>query len=89
MNTNPQSTSLSEAQWACTPDGTGHCLTCADEARPARVLHVERETSLATVAIGEAREEIDISLVEEVGPGVLVLVHGGVAIAQLDEDNHE
>ena len=31
------------------------------------------------------REEVDITLVEDVAPGDLLLVHGGVAIARLEE----
>jgi len=30
-------------------------------------------------------EEIDISLVESIAPGDIVLVHGGVAIERVDE----
>jgi hydrogenase maturation factor len=70
---------------ACQLDEEGHCVTCSDEARPARVLSVEQETGLAIVALGEAPTEIDVTLVDAVNPGEWVLVHGGVAIASLGE----
>ena len=60
-----------------------HCITCSDAALPARVLSVDAETGLALVAVAEATEEIDISLVEDVAPGDMLLVHGGVALAHL------
>jgi|GEM_PF-2089114 hypothetical protein len=34
---------------ACAYAAEGHCLTCADEARPARVLRVDEETGIAVV----------------------------------------
>ena len=68
----------------CDPTAEGHCVTCSDEALQARVLRVDEETGLALVEVmaEEMRtEEIDITLVENVVPGDLLLVHGGVAIA--------
>jgi hydrogenase maturation factor len=61
----------------------GRCVTCSDEAPPARVLHVDREAGMARVAAGDTMAEVDISLVDEVAPGDLLLIHGGVAIARL------
>ena len=61
-------------------------MTCSDEALTARVLHVDLETGLALVEIVAEKhttDEIDITLVESVVPGDLLLVHGGVAIANL------
>ncbi len=71
---------------SCELDADGHCVTCSDEALTARVLRVDQETGLALVEIVAERhttEEIDITLVESVAPGDLLLVHGGVAIANL------
>jgi hypothetical protein len=68
---------------SCTPDAHGHCATCADEALPARVLSVDHVAGLALVAVGDTTGEIDISFVDEVVPGVVLLIHGGVAIAKL------
>ena len=76
---------------SCELDADGHCVTCSDEALTARVLRVDQETGLALVEIVDVEaqfiapktEEVDITLVESVAPGDLLLVHGGVAIANL------
>ena len=73
---------------ACGIDANGHCVTCSDEALPARVLRVDQETGLAVVEVKDTEEEIDITLVESVVPGDMLLVHGGVAIGHLDEANN-
>ena len=70
---------------ACTLDSEGHCITCADEALQVRVLYVDDEHGLAQVTLKGTEEEIDISLVESIMPGDILLVHGGVAIARVDE----
>ncbi len=62
-----------------------HCITCSDEALPARVLSINEAAALAQVAIGGITEEVDISLVDAVAPGDLLLVHGGVALSNLGE----
>jgi len=70
----------------CELDADGHCVTCSDEALTARVLRVDQKTGIALVEIVAEKyttEEIDITLVESVDPGDLLLVHGGVAIANL------
>ncbi|GCE24307.1 HypC/HybG/HupF family hydrogenase formation chaperone [Dictyobacter kobayashii] len=66
----------------CVPDGgEGHCITCSDEALELRVVAVDFGAGTARVAVTPTHtEEIDISLLEQVGPGDLVLVHGGVAL---------
>jgi hydrogenase maturation factor len=69
----------------CELDAEGHCITCSDEALHARVLRVDQEAGLAEVTIKDTSEEIDITLVESVAPGDVLLVHGGVAIARVDE----
>jgi hydrogenase maturation factor len=70
---------------ACTLDSEGHCITCSDEALQVRVLYVDDENGLAQVTLKGTEEEIDISLVESIMPGDILLVHGGVAIARVDE----
>jgi hydrogenase maturation factor len=70
---------------SCTLDGEGHCITCSDEALHVRVLFVDNEHELAQVTLDGAEEEIDVSLVENIAPGDVLLVHGGVAIARVDE----
>ena len=56
------------------------CITCSDQALPARVMSVQRDSALAQVEIEGSRQEIDISLVDAVMPGDVLLVHGGVAL---------
>ena len=82
----------------CELDADGHCVTCSDEALPARVLWVDQESALAQVSVVGTRsiaspketvEEIDITLVDTVAPGDILLVHGGVAIAHQGEASHE
>ena len=71
---------------SCELDAEGRCVTCSDEALTARVLYIDQETGLALVEIVAEKnttEEIDITLVESVVPDDLLLVHGGVAIANL------
>jgi hydrogenase maturation factor len=70
---------------SCALDGEGHCITCSDEALHVRVLYVDDDNGLAQVTLDGAEEEIDISLVENIAPGDVLLVHGGVAIARVDE----
>jgi hydrogenase maturation factor len=70
---------------SCTLDAEGHCITCSDEALQVRVLYVDEENGLAQVTLNGTVEEIDISLVESIAPGDIVLVHGGVAIERVDE----
>jgi len=73
----------------CIPTAEGHCITCSDEAVPATVLRVDQESGLALVTVQETTEEIDITLVDMIAPGDIVLVHGGVAIALLSEASDE
>lgn len=74
---------------SCELDAEGHCVTCSDEALPAKVLHVDEETGLALVTLMNTTEEVDITLVESVAPGDMLLVHGGVAIGHLGEASDE
>ena len=73
----------------CTPTADGHCITCSDEALSATVLSVNQEQGSALVTVQETTEEIDITLVDMVAPGDIVLVHGGVAIALVSEASDE
>ena len=65
----------------CELDAERHCITCSDEAIPARVLRIDQNTGVALVIIEDAAEEVDITLIDDVAPGDVILVHGGVAIA--------
>lgn len=69
---------------ACPVDQPDHCITCGDEALEARVVSVDDMTAMAVVAIEDETTEVDISLVDPLVPGDLVLVHGGVALERLD-----
>jgi hydrogenase maturation factor len=62
----------------------GHCLTCSDKAIPLKVLSVNQATGLALVEVSDQMEEVDITLVEDVAPGDMLLAHGGVAIASFE-----
>jgi hydrogenase expression/formation protein HypC len=73
---------------SCTLDAEGHCITCSDEALQVRVLSVDEENGLAQVTLNGMSEEIDITLVESIAPGDVLLVHGGVAIARVDETSN-
>lgn len=78
----------------CELDAEGHCITCSDEALIARVLLVDDLTGFASVTIEDAQDNVDITLLDVVAEGDLLLVHGGVAIANIgkpsvvDEANH-
>ena len=72
----------------CQLDDEGHCITCSDEAVAVKVLQVKQESGLALVEVEDQTEEVDITLVEQVAPGAMLLVHGGVAIALLEEAHH-
>jgi hydrogenase maturation factor len=72
----------------CQLDAEGHCITCSDEAVAVKVLQVEQESGLALVEVEDQAEEVDITLVEHVAPGDMLLVHGGVAIGLLEEANN-
>jgi hydrogenase maturation factor len=67
----------------CELDAEGHCITCSDEAVTVQVLQVDSETGIAFVTVQDKTEEVDITLVEDVVPGDWLLVHGGVAIANV------
>ena len=69
----------------CIPDAHGHCITCSDEAVTVTVLSVDEAAGIACVQIQDATEEVDVTLIDGVVPGDMLLVHGGVAIGKLDE----
>jgi hypothetical protein len=60
------------------------CVTCADEGRLAEVAAVYGGGRAEVVAAGLV-ETIDVSLIDPVVPGDLVVVHAGVAIIRLAE----
>ncbi|MDQ5852450.1 MAG: HypC/HybG/HupF family hydrogenase formation chaperone [Chloroflexota bacterium] len=74
--------SIEDQYASCAADG--HCVTCSDEALPATVVRVDHEAGLAVVAVDGGTAEIDVTLVDAVEPGHVLLIHGGVAIAHLE-----
>ena len=71
----------------CEPDIHGHCITCSDEALPATVLEIDDLGWTAVVQIEDQTTEIDISLVDDVTMGTILLVHGGVALGRLETES--
>ena len=67
----------------CQPDAHGHCVTCGDEALPARVLQFHEAEWVAVVEVNNQTTEVDVSLVDEIAVGDVLLVHGGVALERL------
>ncbi|HEX4189139.1 MAG TPA: HypC/HybG/HupF family hydrogenase formation chaperone [Solirubrobacteraceae bacterium] len=80
---------LRGAPSAC-ESGSSHCVTCGDEGILMRVIRVERTHGLAICvnSSGEPRggEEVATDLVEPVVRGQTLLVHAGVALANLDQN---
>jgi hydrogenase maturation factor len=65
--------------------GADHCVTCADEGVPMRVLELDdaRELALCEADDGD-RSTVEIALVEPVVRGDSLLVHAGVALVRLE-----
>ncbi|EKF24414.1 hupF/HypC family protein [Mycolicibacterium hassiacum DSM 44199] len=61
------------------------CITCSDEGRLAEVLTVTDGT--ATVRTARGTETVDTLMVGDVARGDLVLVHAGMAISKLTEED--
>ena len=57
------------------------CVTCSDEAVPARVVEVDGAN--ATVEVEGMRERVGIELVDAVAPGDTLLCHAGIALEKL------
>jgi hydrogenase maturation factor len=89
----PQITRLQLADYQinrfCIPDAHGYCSTCADEAVPAKVLQIYEEMGTAIVEVSSQSSEVDISLIEEIYIGQILLIHGGVAIGALNPEQNE
>jgi len=67
----------------CEPDEHGRCVTCSDDAQRAMVVSVMDGGLSALVEINGEQSEIDISLVDDVAEGQVLLAHGGVALEKL------
>ena len=57
------------------------CITCSDEGRLGEV--ISAEASRAMVRTAKGIERIDTTAISDVGPGDLVLIHAGAAIAEV------
>jgi hydrogenase maturation factor len=61
-----------------------HCITCSDEGIAMRVERIDDTRGLALCAAEDgSKSTVEIALVD-VEPGDRVLVHAGVALAELD-----
>lgn len=68
---------------ACTDEV---CITCSDEGRLGEVITPPAGQFLpALVRTERGEEEVDVTLVGEVVPGDLILIHAGGAIARIPE----
>ena len=60
-----------------------HCITCSDEGVPMRIERIDDVRGLALCAADDgSKSTVEIALVD-VEPGDRVLVHAGVALAEL------
>ncbi|MDQ6830678.1 MAG: HypC/HybG/HupF family hydrogenase formation chaperone [Gemmatimonadota bacterium] len=73
----------------CTPDASGHCTLCGDDAVEAMVIAVDSAARLATARVGGAIAIVALDLVDGVAEGDVVLVHQGFAIGRLDRRAEE
>jgi hydrogenase expression/formation protein HypC len=67
----------------CTLEHDG-CVVCSDAGIPVRVLSIEGDDALCEDSAGN-RTEIAVELVAPVQTGEVLLTHGGVAIAKVQE----
>ncbi len=58
-------------------------------ALPAKVVTIHTQTDSATVAIGEVKKEVSLSLVEGVEVNDYVLIHVGYALNKISEQEAE
>jgi hydrogenase maturation factor len=60
-----------------------HCITCSDEGIPMKVERIDESRGLALCAAEDGtKSTVEVALVS-VEPGDRVLVHAGVALAEL------
>ncbi len=86
MNQDLHHTAVEHNTTACELDKEGHCITCSDEALPVKIVSIDHATGLAQVEVQHTIEEVDVTLVEDIAVGDIVLVHGGVAIGRSSEE---
>lgn len=63
-----------------------HCITCSDEGTVVEVTRTTVGEDRAEVLAAGKRELVDVSLIESVREGDLLLVHAGVALSRIEEE---
>jgi hydrogenase expression/formation protein HypC len=58
-------------------------------ALPARVVAIDAEADMATVALGEVRKDISLALVDDVQLDDFVLIHVGYALNKVSREEAE
>ena len=58
-------------------------------ALPARIVAIDDNTEMATVALGEVKREVSLALVEDVNINDFVLIHVGYALNKVSEEEAE
>jgi hydrogenase expression/formation protein HypC len=56
---------------------------------PAKVISIDNETDMATVAVGEIEKQVSLVLLNEVYVNDYVLVHVGYALHKISEEEAE
>lgn len=56
---------------------------------PARVIHIDSDTDMATVALGEIEKQVSLALVADVSIDDYVLVHVGYALNKISQEEAE
>jgi hydrogenase expression/formation protein HypC len=56
---------------------------------PAKVITIDRDTDMATVALGEIEKQVSTALLDEVEVNDYVLVHVGYALHKISEEEAE
>ncbi len=55
-------------------------------ALPAKVVAIDPQTEMATVALGEVKKEVSLALVEDVEVDDFVLIHVGYALNKVSQE---
>jgi hydrogenase assembly chaperone HypC/HupF len=64
-----------------------HCITCGDVGVPMRVASIDCRHALASCRDAEgATSDVDVALLDRVDAGDAVLVHAGVALVRLEDE---
>ena len=58
-------------------------------ALPAKVVAIDEQSDMATVAFGEVKKDVSLALVDDVGLGDFVLIHVGYALNKVSPEEAE